>query len=97
MLPRTFVPPAFVASVFAAAVVSPFWVAGEMLLLSVCGAYGMVTAAVSGRMILSQRRVALMLLPLAFFILHTAYGIGFWKGMVVFRRRWKDRGTASAQ
>jgi hypothetical protein len=32
-----------------------------------------------------------MVLPLVFAILHFSYGFGFLRGLIAFRRRWRDR------
>jgi succinoglycan biosynthesis protein ExoA len=89
MRPRHFVPPAFVATLGASALVPPVFAA-------IGGAYASATLAMSVAIAARARRVdVLPYLPAAFAILHVGYGLGFLRGLHQFRDRWADR-TSSA-
>ncbi|MFN7926763.1 MAG: glycosyltransferase family 2 protein [Blastocatellia bacterium] len=91
---RQFVPPLFVAALFVALVLALFSTLGQGLLALVLGLYllanfvgSVITAAQAGKGRL------LPALPVTFAILHLAYGLGFWRGLMKFRNRWNDRNT----
>ena len=84
MRPRHFVPPAFVATLGASALVPP-------ALVAIGGAYGAATMGMSVYLAARARRVdVLPYLPAAFAILHVGYGLGFLRGLYQFRDRWAD-------
>jgi succinoglycan biosynthesis protein ExoA len=87
MRPRHFVPPLFVSTLGASALVPP-------ALFAFAGLYGSATMAMSLLIAARNRRVdVLPYLPAAFAILHVGYGAGFLKGLYQFRDRWSDRAS----
>lgn len=86
---RQFIPPIFVASNVALALLAPFLSAARLLLAFVSGAY--VLANLAASLITSARRgwQYLLYLPLAYGILHISYGSGFLYGLARFANRWK--------
>ncbi|MGH9317405.1 MAG: glycosyltransferase family 2 protein [Thermoanaerobaculia bacterium] len=92
MRARQFVPPLFVGSLIVAISWAPFSAAGAWTLLGVAVAYAVANLASSveeSRRLESRTRPVL---PLAFAILHFAYGLGFWVGLARFWNRWQWRG-----
>jgi glycosyltransferase involved in cell wall biosynthesis len=85
MRSRHFVPPLFVSTLGASALVPP-------ALFAFASIYGSATVAMSLLIAARNRRVdVLPYLPAAFAILHVGYGAGFLKGLLQFRDRWGDR------
>jgi glycosyltransferase involved in cell wall biosynthesis len=85
MRSRHFVPPLFVGTLGASALVPP-------ALAALASVYASATLAMSLRIAASNKRVDILpYLPAAFAILHVGYGAGFIKGLVQFRGRWNDR------
>ncbi|HEY2798086.1 MAG TPA: glycosyltransferase family 2 protein [Thermoanaerobaculia bacterium] len=87
---RHFVPAAFVGTLVAAGALAFFWRPAALAGLGLLGAYAVAVLAASARAASSSGRGARVFagLPLAFAILHVAYGAGSWAGLVRFRRRW---------
>lgn len=84
MRPRHFVPPVFVATLGASALVPP-------ALAAITGVYSAATLGMSALLAARAKRVdVLPYLPAAFAILHVGYGAGFIKGLFQFRGRWDD-------
>lgn len=83
---RQFVPGVFIAVLFSLSAAAPFFESAGNLLALLILAYliSALTAAVRLRPGLS----GLLGLPAAFFILHAAYGLGFWAGIAAFARSW---------
>ncbi len=88
---RQFVPPVFVASLAAAAVLTLVSVWGGWLLVAVAGAY--LAANVLAAVFTASRRgwQHLGRLPVPFAILHLSYGSGFLAGLAHFWNRWGDK------
>ena len=85
---RQFAPAAFVAVLLAAAAAAFFSPIGLWGLVLLLGAY---VGANLGAAFIAARRYGMRLFPLlppAFAILHMAYGLGFWTGLVRFWNRW---------
>jgi len=56
-----------------------------------------VAAAVIAAAMVSQGdRRTLPVLPLVFAMLHVSYGLGFFRGLVAFRARWRTPGAEGA-
>ena len=93
---RQFVPPLFVAGLALLILLALFRLEGLYLLGMVVGAY--LLANLSAAVLTSARRgwSYLPVLPLAFAILHVAYGAGFLVGLVKFANRWKLSTTSQA-
>jgi cellulose synthase/poly-beta-1,6-N-acetylglucosamine synthase-like glycosyltransferase len=90
---RQFAPPLFVAALLLALMLLPaFTVAGYFLGL-IAGAYVVALAGASILSGLKNKWELLPLLPLAFAILHLAYGSGFLIGLVRFWNRWREGET----
>jgi succinoglycan biosynthesis protein ExoA len=88
---RQFVPPAFVTALLGSALLTPFSVLGQWLLVSVVGSYALADLAAS---VWAARKGGLQhlpLLPLSFASLHLSYGVGFLVGLVKFANRWRDK------
>jgi hypothetical protein len=92
---RQFVPFAFVSTIFFLLLCASFSALGRWSLLFVLGLYlfAALTAA-----FLSARRIEIAALPavfLSFVILHFSYGLGFFAGLIKFRRRWHNDSAAN--
>jgi succinoglycan biosynthesis protein ExoA len=83
---RHLVPAAFVLALLASATLS-FWSKSPLWLLVVLLPYGLASLAVSLWLAASKGWRYLFLLPLAFVVLHVAYGLGFLAGIVRFGLR----------
>jgi len=97
MSARQFVPPLFVLTLLLAILSSPLFMMGRWLLVSVLGAYAVLNLVAT---IIAARRTgwrSLPLFPIAFTIIHVAYGAGFLVGMLKFWNRWGDQTTRSTQ
>jgi glycosyltransferase involved in cell wall biosynthesis len=91
MSPRQFVPPLFVLSLLVALVLSLAVPWAWWVLAGIIGAYLMANLTASLLTALRAKLHAPWLLPLAFSILHLAYGLGFLVGLVRFAGRWGDK------
>jgi len=97
MSSRQFVPPLFVMTLFLLSLTAPFLMAGRFLLAAIVITYSLLSFGAS---ILAVRRADWRLLPfcpVAFAIIHVAYGSGFLLGLARFWNRWRDRGTQADQ
>jgi glycosyltransferase involved in cell wall biosynthesis len=91
---RQFVPAAFVATLAASTLLTPFWAPARVALGLAVGSYAVANVAAS---VVTARRHGgrhLRRLPVVFAILHLSYGSGFLAGLARFWDRWKDRGRA---
>jgi len=91
MRARQFVPPTFVAVLLLNAFIAFFSTYARWTLLLVLGCYACcnVAAAVVTN---SRKRVDLpLILPIVFATLHFAYGLGFLRGLIAFRKEWTFR------
>lgn len=87
---RQFAPPLFVAALLIGLALLPILPAAGYLLGLIAGVY---SVAVLGASILSARKNGwelLPLLPIAFAVLHLAYGSGFLIGLLKFWHRWGE-------
>lgn len=91
MSPRQFVPPLFVLSLLVSLVLSLAVPWAWWVLAGILGAYLLANLTASLLTALRTRLHAPWLLPLAFSILHLAYGLGFLVGLVRFAGRWGDK------
>ncbi|MGV7975692.1 MAG: glycosyltransferase family 2 protein [Anaerolineaceae bacterium] len=91
MSPRQFVPPLFVLSLLVSLVLSLAVPWAWWVLAGIVGAYLLANLTASLLTALRTRLHAPWLLPLAFSILHLAYGLGFLVGLVRFTGRWGDK------
>ena len=91
MSPRQFVPPVFVLSLLVSLVLSLAVPWAWWVLAGIVGAYLLANLTASLLTALRTRLHAPWLLPLAFSILHLAYGLGFLVGLVRFAGRWGDK------
>ncbi len=85
---RQFAPPLFVAALLAVLLALPITPVARYLAATTAGGYAI---ALIGASILAARKnkwQSLPLLPIAFTILHLAYGLGFLIGLVRFWNRW---------
>lgn len=95
MLPRQFVPPLFVMTLLLLCLMTPFFTLGKLLLAATLITYALLNLGAS---ISAARRTEwslLPLIPMAFTIMHLAYGSGFLVGLLRFWNRWGDRTTRS--
>ncbi len=96
MSPRQFVPPLFVIGSSLLLMTTPFFIASKFLLAAGILAYAILNFAAS---VLAARKTEwqlLPVLPIAFTIIHLAYGSGFLIGLAKFWNRWGDRGTRAS-
>ena len=97
MSARQFVPPLFVIALLLLCLTAPFFVTSKWLLIATVGAYGVLNL---GATIAAAARTGwrfFPLFPIAFTIIHLAYGAGFLVGILKFWNRWGDQTTRSAQ
>lgn len=97
MQPRQFVPALFVIALAILLITAPFLLVNKLILGATLLAYMVLSLAASGS---AARRTGwrlLPLLPIAFTIIHLAYGLGFLVGLARFWNRWKDHGTRPSQ
>jgi succinoglycan biosynthesis protein ExoA len=90
MSARQFVPPLFVITLLLLGLTAPFFMASKWLLVATLGAYGILNL---GATIAAAARTGwrfFPLLPVAFTIIHLAYGAGFLVGICRFWNRWGD-------
>ena len=88
---RQFVPPVFVLSIFVSMLLALIVPWGWILLAMIVGLYSIVNLGVSISIAAKQGWKQLRLLPAAFAIIHTSYGLGFLVGSFKFANRWKDK------
>jgi succinoglycan biosynthesis protein ExoA len=88
---RQFVPPLFVTALLGSALLTPFSLLGQWLLVSVVGSYAMANLAASAWAARKGGLHDLLLLPLGFASLHLSYGFGFLVGLMRFANRWRDK------
>jgi glycosyltransferase involved in cell wall biosynthesis len=94
MRPRHFIPFALVASLAGGAALAPVAAPVAWAWLTVATAYGTADLAVSASIARRAGWRHLLRLPLAFFVVHAAYGSGFAVGLVRFARHWTSRAGA---
>jgi succinoglycan biosynthesis protein ExoA len=97
MSSRQFVPPLFLMTLFLLSLTAPFLMMGRSLLAAIVITYSVLSFGAS---ILAARRSDWHLLPLfpvAFAIIHFAYGSGFLLGLARFWNRWRDHGISPSQ
>ena len=85
---RHFVPAAFVGAVVLCAALAFFWRPAAFVGLGLLGCYLLAVAAASAQAWRQHGARVFPGVPLAFVILHVAYGAGFWAGLVKFRGPW---------
>jgi glycosyltransferase involved in cell wall biosynthesis len=91
MRPRQFVPPAFVAGLLISLLAAPLWTLGVWSLGLAAASYSAVNLAASWSSTRGERWGVRLLVPVAYAVLHVAWGTGFLVGLVRFAGRWKDR------
>jgi glycosyltransferase involved in cell wall biosynthesis len=97
MSARQFVPPLFVTTLLLFLLSAPFLMASRWLLVATVGAYALLNLIAT---IAATRKTGwrfFPLVPIAFTIIHLAYGSGFLVGIVKFWNRWGDQTTRSTQ
>jgi len=97
MQPRQFLPPLFVIAISLLLLSAPLLAAGKILLAAAVLAYAVLAIAGSIGPARETGWKVLPLLPLAFLIIHSAYGLGFLTGLLRFSNRWGDRKMTSNQ
>jgi succinoglycan biosynthesis protein ExoA len=88
---RQFVPAIFVTALLGSALLTPFSLLGQWLLVSVAGSYALANLAASVWTARKGGLYHLSLLPLGFASLHLSYGFGFLVGLMKFANRWRDQ------
>ncbi len=88
---RQFVPLAFVLALILTILLSLLAPWGWKALPALVGAYLLANLSVSVVTASGQGEKKLLLLPLAFAIIHLSYGLGFLLGLIKFWNRWKDK------
>jgi succinoglycan biosynthesis protein ExoA len=97
MKARQFVPPLFVVGLSLFLLTTPFSSVSKLLFAGSMLTYALLNLAAS---VLAARKTKwrlLSLLPIAFTIIHFAYGSGFLIGLAKFWTRWGDHGTRASQ
>ena len=97
MSARQFVPPLFVIALLLLCVTAPISTLSKWSLIATLAAYGVLSLAAT---IAAAARTGwrfFPLFPIAFTIIHLAYGAGFLVGIFRFWNRWGDHATRSAQ
>ncbi len=97
MQPRQFVPPLFVLTLSLLLLTMPIFNVSKILLAGSTLIYALLNLVAS---VLTARRKQwglLPVVPVAFTIIHLAYGSGFLLGLAKFWNRWEDRGTRASQ
>jgi succinoglycan biosynthesis protein ExoA len=92
---RHFVPAAFVAAVVLCAASAVFWRPAVLALAGILALYALAVAAASAHAWRRHGARVFPGIPLAFAILHVAYGAGFWAGLLRFSGRWGRESRAS--
>ncbi|HOT96885.1 MAG TPA: glycosyltransferase family 2 protein [bacterium] len=87
MMPRQFVPLAFVTGLFGSFVLAPFWRPAVFLAMAILVAYLAMSLYFSIRICVKKGFRYLRVLPIIFFILHASYGLGFLLGLIRFLGR----------
>jgi succinoglycan biosynthesis protein ExoA len=85
---RQFAPPLFVAALILLLFSSPFLPVSRVFLISLVFTYAIL--AITGSLLAALRTnwIVFPLVPIAFSIIHLAYGLGFIGGLVRFPNRW---------
>jgi len=91
MSPRQFVPPLFVLALLSAAVLAFAVAWGWYALVGLFGVYVFACLAAAFFYGKGQKTGVVLLLPLAYTIIHTSYGLGFLLGLLRFANRWNDK------
>lgn len=97
MSARQFVPPIFVVTLLLLSLTAPFFRLSRWSLAATASAYLILNLAAT---LAAARRTGwrfFPLFPLAFTIIHLAYGAGFLVGILKFWNRWGDHTTRSTQ
>jgi succinoglycan biosynthesis protein ExoA len=97
MQPRQFVPALFVITLVVLLITAPFLLVNKLVLAATLFAYVALSLAASVSAARKTEWRLLPLLPIAFTIIHLAYGSGFLLGMARFWNRWRDHGTRASQ
>jgi len=91
MSPRQFVPPLFVLTLLCSVVLALLVPWGWYILAGVAGIYLIANLAAAIKNGRGHKPEVVLLLPLAYAIIHLSYGLGFLVGLFRFARRWKDK------
>ena len=91
MSPRQFVPPLLVLALLSAAVLAFAVAWGWYALVGLFGVYVFACLAAAFFYGKGQKTGVVLLLPLAYTIIHTSYGLGFLLGLLRFANRWNDK------
>jgi succinoglycan biosynthesis protein ExoA len=92
MQPRQFLPPLFVLAWLALLLTVPFLKTSQLLLIGIVSAYAALNLAFAVSAALRKELRLLPLIPIAFVVMHLAYGVGFLLGLVRFANRWTFSG-----
>jgi succinoglycan biosynthesis protein ExoA len=90
MQPRQFVPPLFVVALSAGLLLMPIFPMAGYATALIASLYAIAAIAASIHSARKSEWQLLPLLPIAFAILHLAYGLGFLIGLVKFCNRWDE-------
>ena len=88
---RQFVPPLFVATLLGAILFALATYPGWIPLGLIAGAYVLADLGAAAWTASGKGWQHLPVLPLAYAIIHTSYGLGFFVGLIKFANRWGDR------
>ena len=96
MRARQFVPPLFAAALLLSSLAAPFTSIARWMLGLIFTSYAVSSLFASAVTAWKKRPQFPWALPIAFAVIHLAYGFGFLFGLVVFSRQWKDKGRTDA-
>jgi glycosyltransferase involved in cell wall biosynthesis len=88
---RQFVPPLFAAALLVSSLAAFFSSDAGLILGSIVTCYAVSNLFASVVTAWKKGPLFAWALPIAFALIHLGYGFGFLLGLVVFRRRWRDR------
>ena len=97
MSARQFVPPLFVLTLLLFILSAPFLMVSRWLLAATVIAYAVLSLGATIAVARKSEWRLFPLLPIAFAIIHLAYGAGFLVGILRFWNRWGDHTTRSTQ
>lgn len=90
MQPRQFVPPVFVLALLTLPILSAIVPLARLALAGILALYIMTTLACAMRLWMQSDDSSFPVMLASFPIMHLSYGLGFWTGLIKFRRRWRQ-------
>ena len=91
MMPRQFVPAVALFGLVASVLAGLFSRWPLVLVLGAASVYALAALWAAARALRGRSKMLLPAVVAAFAVLHVSYGAGFWRGLAVFRARWRAR------